>query len=115
MRRAAYVASWIAFVLYVAFVVLTFVTGLPSFRYLLVVAAISGLSLVAYHAVALRPLRIIAAVLNGILALLVCVMIALGINFAVGAGAFVTAGALILVFVLPAVLNTIAMSRSMRS
>jgi hypothetical protein len=111
MKRAAYVVSWIAFVLYGAFVVLTLVTGLPSFRHLVVVAAISGLSLIAFHAPALRPLRIVAALLNGVLALLVCAMIALGINFAVGAGAFITAGALIAVFVLPAVLNAIAMSR----
>jgi hypothetical protein len=109
MKRAAYVVSWIAFALYVLFVVLTFVTRLPSLRYLLVVAAISGLSLVAFHASSFRPLRIVAALLNGVLALLVSVMIAVGINFAVGIGAFLTAGALLVVFVVPAVLNAIAL------
>jgi hypothetical protein len=114
MKRAAYVASWIAFVLYSAAGVLTFVTGLPSVVYLAVVAAILGLTLIAFHAKLFRPLRIVAAVLNGVLALLVFVMVATGINFAAGRGAFLTAAVLLVVFFVPAVLNTIAMVNYVR-
>ena len=114
MKRAAYVSSWIAFVLYVVFAIAAFVTGLPSLRYLLVVVAIFGLTLIAFHAKQHRPLLIVAAVVNGILALLVFVMVANGINFTVGMGAFVTAGVVLAVFFVPALLNTIAMSSLFR-
>jgi hypothetical protein len=108
MKRVAYVVNWIAFVLYALFVVATLVTGLASLRYLLVVAAVSGLTLVAFHVN--RPaLRMLAVLVNGALALLVVVMISVGLNFAAGIGAFVTAGTLVVVFVVPALLNTIAM------
>jgi hypothetical protein len=109
MKRAAYIVSWVAFVLYSLCVILWFVTGLPSVRYLLVVAAIFGFTLVAFHAKSFRSLRIVAAVLNALLAVLVLVMITTGLNFAVGMGAFLTAGAILVLLVVPAALNTAAM------
>jgi hypothetical protein len=114
MKRAAYVVNWVAFVLYSVCVVLWFVRGLPSIRYLLVVAAIFGFTLVAFHTTSLWPLRIVAAVLNGVLALLVIVMIATGIDFTVGMGAFLTTGAILVMFVVPAALNAVAMLRHVR-
>ena len=114
MKRAAYVSSWVAFVLYGVFAVAAFVTGLPSLRYLLVVVAIFGFTLFAFHATQFRPLCIVVALLNGVLALLVFVMVANGINFSVGLGAFVTAGLFLAVFFVPALLNTIAMASLVR-
>jgi len=111
MKRAAYVSSWIALVLYCAFSVAAFVTGQPALRYLLVAVAVVGLTLIAFHVKQFWRLRIVAAVLNGVLALLVVALVVNGINFAVGLGAFLTAGVFLAVFFLPALLNTIAMVR----
>jgi hypothetical protein len=109
MKRAAYVSSWIALVLYGAAAVAAFVTGMTALRYSLIAVAIIGLTLVAFHANQLRMLPIVAAVLNGVFALLVFIMVASGLDFAVGSGAFLTAGVFLVLFFVPALLNTIAM------
>ncbi len=115
MQRAAYVSSWVALVLYGVLAVAAFIVGLPLVRYVLVAVAIIGLTLVAFHAKQSRLLPIVAAVLNGAVALLVFALVANGIDFAVGPGAFLTAGVLLAVFFLPALFNTIAMSAICRT
>ena len=115
MKRAAYIASWIVLVLYGVFAAALATVGIRSVRYLLIAVAIVGLTLIAFHATQLRLLPIVAAVLNGVFALLVFVMVATGIDFTVGLGAFLTAGLFLVLFFVPALLNAIAMWNLFRS
>ncbi len=115
MKRAAYVSSWVALALYGVLAVGAFIAGLPFLRYVLVAVVVVGITLVAFHAKQSRLLPVVAAVLNGVLALLVFTMVANGINFAVGSGAFLTAAVFLAVFFVPALLNTIAMASLFRT
>jgi hypothetical protein len=109
MKRVAYVVSWIAFVLYSIFAVLAFVVRQPATGYLLIIAAVLGLTLVAFHVKRSLPFRVAVGALNGVVALLAVVLVATGINFSAGPGALLTAGAALVLFFVPAALNAAAL------
>jgi hypothetical protein len=109
MKRVACVVSWIAFVLYSISAVLAFVVRQPVIGYLLIIAAAFGFTLVAFHVKRSLAFRVAVGALNGVVALLVIVLVATGINFSAGPAALLTAGAALVAFFVPAALNGAAL------
>ena len=109
MRRLAHVCSWIALVLFILLAISSIVGGMRSAGLLVVPAVVFGAAVAAFHIGAQRWISGLAVALNGLFAVGGCVFVVLGINFAAGGAAFLTAAALLLVVCGPAALNVVAL------
>jgi len=116
MKRLAYIGSWIMLgcswilfelALLSGYTSVTF--GTPSAVNFVPSAVAFGIALFAFHAEEQRWISGLAAVLNGLIALAGCALVIFGINFSSGVGAFVAAGAFLVVFCGPALLNVVAL------
>lgn len=116
MKRLAYICSWIMlacswilFELAILSGYTSVIIGTPSAANFVPSAMVFGIALIAFHAEGQRWISGLAAALNGLHALAGCALVIFGINFSSGVGAFVAAGAFLVVFCGPALLNVVAL------